>query len=168
MKKLFFLLLVSTICVSGAFSQDLSMTQLSSDNKNLIVKEGKFYTDNNTLFSGACITYYESGAKKSNFNVKDGNMEGEAFYYFENGNIMEKGFYANNEKTGEWIRWDEAGNKIAQAFYSQGKKDGNWLIWDAKGLKRFEMFYILGEKTGKWTMWDENGNITSEKTYSPL
>jgi antitoxin component YwqK of YwqJK toxin-antitoxin module len=155
MKKITLSLVLSLILAYGASAQ------------NIILKDGLYYSDNSTLYSGVYNTYFETGEKESIITVTNGKIQGTATYYYTNGTVMETGSFENNEKNGQWLRWDELGNKIAEAFYVTGKKDGTWLIWDSKGVKRFEMFYSMGEKKGTWSMWDENGKLLNEKNYNP-
>lgn len=156
MKKLILSLIISLGLACGASAQ------------NITLKDGLYYSSSGTLYTGSYIALFESGNKKSSFEISEGKLNGLVTYFYDNGKVMETGFFASNEKNGEWLRWDELGNKIDQAFYVNGKKDGLWLVWDAKGVKRYELHYDLGAKVGKWLMWDESGNLTSEKTYSSL
>ncbi len=167
MKKIISTLIIILVLVGGVSAQDLSIVSSNSE-QSVVLKDGFYYSSNGNLYTGSYIAYFESGNKKSKFDVLNGKANGAVTYFYENGKVMETGVFASNEKQGEWLRWDDMGNKIAQAFYNNGKKDGLWLVWDAKGLKRFEMNYASGEKTGKWLMWNEEGVLTSEKSYSAL
>lgn len=157
MKKSILLLLVNLMLVFGVSAQ------------NIVLKDGLYYADNGSLYTGSHTAYFASGAKKSVFDIHEGKVNGNVTYYYEkNGAVMETGAFVNNEKDGQWLRWDEAGQKIAEAYYVTGKKNGTWLVWDSKGTKRYEMIYAMGDKKGTWSMWDENGKITSQKNYDTL
>ncbi len=157
MKKAILLLLVNLMLVCGVSAQ------------NIVLKDGLYYADNGSLFTGVHTAYFASGTKKSKFDIQEGKVNGNVTYYYEKtGTVMETGAFVSNEKSGQWLRWDEAGQKIAEAYYVSGKKNGLWLVWDAKGAKRYEMTYAMGDKKGTWIMWDENGKITSQKNYDNL
>jgi len=155
MKKIIFTLIASFILAFGVSAQ------------NIVLKNGLYYSENNTLYTGVYTAFSKAATKESVLEINNGKLNGVATYYYADGSIMETGNFINNEKHGQWLRWAETGAKIAEAFYSTGKKDGNWLIWDANGTKRYEMFYTIGAKTGTWSMWDEQGKLISEKNYNP-
>ncbi len=150
MKKLLFLIL--TVIVS------------MSVNAQTINENGLYVDSEGGLFSGT-ITKTQNGVK-SEFEVKEGRIDGTANYYFASGKLMESGVYNKGEKDQKWVRYTESGNVSAIAFYNLGKKTGTWLVFDEKGNKRFEMNYLDGNKTGVWTNWDENGAVAGTKDYS--
>jgi antitoxin component YwqK of YwqJK toxin-antitoxin module len=126
--------------------------------------KGLYVSSDNELFSGT-ITSNNNGIK-SEINVKNGLVSGDATYYYASGNVMEKGTFTEGKKDSKWTRFNENGTTAAIAFYSLGKKTGTWLVFDDAGKKRFEMNYSNGEKTGTWTSWDENGLVLNTKDYS--
>ncbi|MCE3260209.1 MAG: repeat variant [Bacteroidetes bacterium] len=128
-------------------------------------EKGLYVDSDNGLFSGI-ITANNNGIR-SEIQVKNGQINGEAIYYYASGNVMEKGNFADGKKDQKWIRFNENGTTAAVAFYNLGKKTGTWLVYDDKGNKRFEMNYTDGEKSGIWTIWDENGVVQNTKNYNP-
>lgn len=48
--------------------------------------------------------------------------------YYENGAVMEEGFYKDKKLHGEWNKYDKKGNKITKAYYLSGVKSGTWLF----------------------------------------
>jgi len=138
----------------------LSFSFLSAQNLN---DKGLYIDSDNELFNGT-ISKTQNGIK-SDLNVKEGLIEGDATYYYASGKMMEKGAFTKGQKDQKWVRYNENGTVSAVAFYNLGKKTGTWLVYDEAGKKRFEMNYTDGEKTGIWTSWDENG-VTSTKDYS--
>jgi len=46
--------------------------------------------------------------------------------YYENGEVMEKGFYKDKKLHGEWNKYNKSGVKITKAYYSEGVKTGKW------------------------------------------
>ena len=48
--------------------------------------------------------------------------------YYDNGEIMEQGFYKDKKLHGEWVKYDKSGKKITKAFYSDGIKTGKWMF----------------------------------------
>ncbi|MCE3227164.1 MAG: hypothetical protein K0S32_1715 [Bacteroidetes bacterium] len=143
------------LVVAAALSLSVSAQQLND--------KGLYVSSDNELFSGV-ITSNNNGVK-SEINVKEGVVSGEAVYYYASGNVMEKGMFTDGKKDQKWTRFNENGSTAAIAFYTLGKKSGTWLVFDDNGKKRFEMNYSNGDKTGTWTSWDENGVVLNTKDY---
>jgi antitoxin component YwqK of YwqJK toxin-antitoxin module len=139
----------------------LTFAVLNSQTQN---DKGLYIDSDGELFNGI-LTQAQNGLK-SEFQVKEGIINGEAKYYYASGKLMESGTFTAGQKDQKWVRYSENGTISAVAFYNLGKKTGTWLVFDDQGKKRFEMNYINGEKTGVWTNWDENGTVASTKDYS--
>ena len=127
--------------------------------------KGLYADAKGNLYTGV-LELNENGVKTSILTIKDGQLNGDAKYFFETGQLMRTGFHENGLKTGKWTTYNESGVMVGLAFYTAGKKDGTWIAWDDNGKKRFEMNYKNGEKTGTWIQWDENGALFSSKSYS--
>lgn len=128
-------------------------------------ENGLYVNEKGVLYSGS-LELNENGIKTAIVQIKNGQLHGEAKYYFETGQLMRTGTHENGLKTGKWITYNEAGLMVGLAFYTAGKKDGTWIAWDDNGKKRFEMNYKNGEKVGTWIQWDENGALFSSKSFS--
>ena len=129
--------------------------------------KGLYTNADGSLYTGTLETD-ENGAKKSVIEVIDGQINGEAKYYYASGKLMETGSFEKGLKAGKWIRYNESGTMIGLAAYKAGKKDGAWMVWDDSGKKRFEMSYKDGEKTGVWNQWDEKGDLLASKDYGQV
>jgi antitoxin component YwqK of YwqJK toxin-antitoxin module len=130
-------------------------------------ENGLYANVDGSLYTGVLETE-ENGVKKSVFAVQNGEINGEAKYYYASGKLLEIGSFEKGNKNGKWIRYNEAGLIIGIASYNLGKKDGTWIVWDDHGKKRFEMNYKMGEKTGIWFNWDENGQLLSQKDFGQM
>ena len=128
-------------------------------------EKGLYANAKGVLYSGS-LELNENGIKTAVVEIKNGELHGEAKYFFESGQVMRTGKHENGLRTGKWITYNEAGVMVGLAFYSAGKKDGTWIAWDDNGKKRFEMNYKNDEKIGTWIQWDENGALFSSKSYS--
>lgn len=131
----------------------------------LTLKDGKYYDQEDKLYTGVYIEYYESGSKKVEMNVVDGEKQGITKIYFENQNINEVRLFDHNDMDGTWLTYDENGTKTGEASYKHGVKDGKWFIWDENGTLRYEMLYSKGKKVGSWKIWDNEGNLVAQKEY---
>lgn len=129
-------------------------------------EKGFYVNEKGALYTGK-VELSENGFKTAVLEVKSGQPNGEASYFFETGQLMRTGQHENGLKTGKWITYNESGVMVGLAFYTAGKKDGTWIAWDDNGKKRFEMNYKNGEKVGTWIQWDENGALFSSKNFTP-
>ncbi len=143
-----------------------SLLGLGVINAQSLNEKGLYIDSDGELFNGT-ITQTQNNTK-SEFIVKDGQIDGTANYYYASGKLMESGTFTKGLKDQRWIRYNENGSTSALAFYNMGKKTGTWLVYDDNGHKRFEMNYKDGEKTGLWTNWDESGAVASTKDYSQV
>lgn len=129
-------------------------------------EKGLYANEKGALYTGI-LELTENGIKTAVVSIKNGQLHGDANYFFETGQLMRTGMHENGLKTGKWITYNETGLMVALAFYNAGKKDGTWIAWDDNGKKRFEMNYKNDTKVGTWIQWDENGVLFSSKSYSP-
>jgi antitoxin component YwqK of YwqJK toxin-antitoxin module len=129
--------------------------------------KGLYANEDGSLYTGL-LENDENGIKKSVIQVKEGQLDGEAKYFYTSGKLMETGMFAKGLRSGKWVRYNETGMMTGFALYKDGKKDGTWLVFDDNGKKCFEMTYKNGEKTGVWNSWDETGNLVSTKDYSQV
>ena len=85
-----------------------------------------------TLLLFTSITF----AQKTNLpkTEKKGTLT-EVTLYYDNGEIMQHGFYAKSGKLhGGWESYNDDGTRKCIAFYDNGVKVGMWTYWD-KGIK---------------------------------
>ena len=82
------------------------------------------------LSGGALIAQQDS--TKEEFNKKGDLIE--ATYYYEDGQVAQKGFFKDAKLHGEWIAYDRDGNKKALGKYSKGLKVGKWFFWNKEEL----------------------------------
>ena len=127
--------------------------------------KGFYVNEKGALYTGV-LELSENGIKTAVVEIKDGELNGDAKYFFETGQLMRTGKHEDGLKSGKWITYNESSVMVGLAFYNAGKKDGTWIAWDDNGKKRFEMNYKNGEKTGTWIQWDENGALFSSKSFS--
>lgn len=49
-------------------------------------------------------------------------------FFYENGKVLETGYYRDGKKSGEWIVYDTLGNIIEVMNYFNGKLDGEYIF----------------------------------------
>ena len=123
-------------------------TIVKISDKEILVK--RYWSNGQLKFEGS---YYEMPnelvGKENGTEIKpkeyetrgDGNNNGLATWWYENGQIKSEINYKNRNRDGKWSSWLENGQIKSKINYKEGKK------------------------AGKFTYWDENGQIKSEKYY---
>lgn len=61
-----------------------------------------------------------------------------ATYFYDNGKVMQEGFYKDGKVHGKWVSYDEAGNKKSLGEYNNGAKTGKWFFWTDNNLSEVD------------------------------
>lgn len=155
MKKLVVLMVLMAVSI-GTFAQ------------KVVLRDGIYFEEKGTPFTGVLTTLYANGQKKSEVTIVNGKEDGSALYFAEDGTVLEKGNFSNGMRNGNWTRFSPAGVIIGIASFTNGKKDGTWVVNNEKGAKLFEMTYRNGEKVGVWTTWNDEGQVVATKDYGNM
>ncbi|MEB3801266.1 membrane-binding protein [Flavobacterium columnare] len=51
-----------------------------------------------------------------------------ATYYYDNGKIMQEGFYKDGKVHGKWVSYTKEGNELVTGQYESGQKVGTWIF----------------------------------------
>ena len=89
--------------------------------------ESEQYYKNGDL-DGLAIRWHENGNKKSEVHYKNGELEGFGTIWYENGNMKVAEFYIDGEREGWQVTWDERGNKKSVIYYQSGE-EGDGIFW---------------------------------------
>ncbi|MEM7515210.1 MAG: TonB family protein [Bacteroidota bacterium] len=102
---------------------------------------------------------------------KDKKMKkhiGEFIWYFENGNVNQKGRFVNNEKEGEWNWYFENGNIDRKGSYVKNERQGEWKWYFENGQASSIEEYIEGERVKAQFFNQEGKEISQEEgEYNP-
>lgn len=62
-------------------------------------------------------------------------------WYYDGGQVMEKGNFERGKPQGYMVRWDAFGKKEFEGTFDSGNRDGIWIYWDGKGkLQRIDVY----------------------------
>lgn len=121
MKKIILLLgvlVISSQLIFGNTNLDKTLDEISFDkqakkNSELSFKLGvkKFVFER---------PYAETGKKALTVEYKNGKREGEAKFYYSNGELMAKGNYKNDKKDGLWEFYNENGELTEKVEFVNG------------------------------------------------
>ena len=115
--------------------------------------------------------YYQKTSNKlltlENYNT-EGNLYGDRFVYYENGQIAEIKHYNNGKLEGTSIEYSENNVVLKEFVYVNDQLHGPSKYYNSKGELIIEGLYKNDKKTGIWKYY-EDGKLTDEKdfTYYP-
>jgi TonB family protein len=104
-------------------------------------------------------SYYENGKIKWIVNLKDSIREGEAKFFFENGNLKEERTYVNGKVNGLIKKYNEYGKLSETVNVMEGKREGPTSLFDSAGVYLTDLDY----KNGKRIMEEDPWDILNEK-----
>ena len=115
---------------------------------------------------GVVRDYYIDGQLQSEFTCpyldydEEGKNfhEGEATWYYKNGQVKEKRYYMNNKINGLNTLYYENGEKFQEAYFSDGYFNGDYTQWYKNGkLKLYALYDRASLVDNRYVEYDENG-----------
>jgi TonB family protein len=102
------------------------------------------FTVTNAAQTDSVITYFGNGKIQSIVHVRDEFRDGDAIFYWENGNIKQELSYVNGRVEGLVRNYNQDG--ILQEMYSieEGKREGPTSLFDSTGKYIDDIFYEEG------------------------
>lgn len=145
---------------------------LFSCSEEIVITEAEissdlFYTpDNLSPFSGRCkIVYSNTGLVKEVLTYRKGRLNGDANYYYMNGNLKWKGLYKDGFISGKWKYWDEEGILVYIVNYEDDSLDGKFVSYYPDGGIKEQGQYLNNSRIGEWIIYSEKGQVLSRKAY---
>lgn len=145
---------------------------LFSCSEEIVITEAEissdlFYTpDNLSPFSGRCkIVYSNTGLVKEVLTYRKGRLNGDANYYYMNGNLKWKGLYKDGFISGKWKYWDEEGILVYIVNYEDDSLDGKFVSYYPDGGIKEQGQYLNDSRIGEWIIYSEKGQVLSRKAY---
>ena len=145
---------------------------LISCTKEIVITEAEIssdllYTEDNiSPFSGKCkVVYTDTELIKEVLTFRKGRLDGDARYYYQNGNIKWKGSYRNWFISGNWEYWDENGKIMYVVNYKHDTLEGEFTSYHHNGTIKEKGCYSDNSRIGEWIVYSEKGQIISKKSY---
>lgn len=110
--------------------------------------------------------FYPDGRLKSLIpKDRQGRINGEAKWWYENGSLQIEADYKNNELDGRFTRYFENGMKQSEAGYTRGMQNGLAVEWNINGKVAVEKTYRNDTLDGICRQYDEQGRKIVEGSY---
>jgi TonB family protein len=90
------------------------------------------------------ISYHNNGKKESIVHFRDKVRDGDATFFWENGNVKKELSYANGRVEGLVRRYDENGNLREMFVIQNGRREGPTSLFDSTGSYIEDIYYEEG------------------------
>jgi antitoxin component YwqK of YwqJK toxin-antitoxin module len=145
------------------------------DNLDLILPDAfdeeewtKSINDQQKKYTGWTVGYGKNGGIQTVFKVTNGNLDGPAIQWYDNGRLLRQQYYHTMGALlkGVSIEWYESGIKHKEERYnSSGARHGEEKYWHPNGRLYWVRPYIEGVEHGKMTYWGADGDKKEEVHY---
>jgi antitoxin component YwqK of YwqJK toxin-antitoxin module len=136
----------------------------SSENPYYFLKSG-IKTGTTESSSTLYKEYYPSKAIKFIVHLKNDLLDGECFWYWENGKLQQRSNWNEGVENGLIEFYYENGNKEQYFKRENGLIEGEVISYHEIGGVRSKGICIKGKKEGTWKYFDIKGKLIEKRTY---
>ena len=115
--------------------------------------------------NGTKKSYYDSGALKKVYELRDGMFEGKCTYYYENGNIEQVSNWKEDKEEGLFQFYNKDGIIESDETYKNGYLEGPANFYYPNGKLKSTYMYSFDKKNGEAKEYDEEGNLTTSYQF---
>ena len=90
------------------------------------------------LFVGLLLSAGVVSAQKIEPKYTIENQMVKATYFYDNGQVMQEGYYKDGKLHGKWVAFNADGTKQSMGEYNNGTKTGKWFFWDTATLSEVD------------------------------
>lgn len=121
--------------------------------------------ENNSAYSGYYIDYYSDGTIKSIKNFKNGQLNGDSYFYTSKGSLERVASFKNGSKNGgETEYYSNSGSPKVYREYLNGVQNGLEYNYNDDNLVKSIFTYKNGTKNGEALKFSD-GILTEKETY---
>ena len=110
--------------------------------------------------------YYQNGVKQCEGRTawNSPSEQGVWIYWYDNGQVRERGAYDRGRRTGHWTQWYPNGQKRSEGSRAfddtsgAALREGPWTMWWPEGQLRARGEFAQGERVGEWRYWHPEGS----------
>ncbi|MCC6700321.1 MAG: toxin-antitoxin system YwqK family antitoxin [Fluviicola sp.] len=115
--------------------------------------------------NGTTKKYYPNGQLKTQYQMKEGKLDGESRSYHENENIKKIAQWKNDKEEGLAQFFDENGVLSSDETYHDGRLEGPARFYYANGQVRELVNYSFDKENGDAKRYSEDGTLEKEWKY---
>jgi antitoxin component YwqK of YwqJK toxin-antitoxin module len=152
------------IILPESFLETDTMFREYYDDGTQLKFEGKIH---NGALNENWRSYYESGNIKNSVNYTDGELNGEAYFYYDDAKntVKAEAIFEDDKITGTYYEFYENGAQKAEINYVKGLADKTAKFFYANGKLKIDANYKDGLKHGRWIYYDERGNEVGREKW---
>ncbi len=136
----------------------------NKNEKELRVKSVKRYDLQGEL-DGQAVSYYENGNIEELQTYKHGLADGEYLAYYEDGTLKRKGAYQSDMRHGNFITFYESGKMKEVGRFYNDELDGRILNYYESGIIKSVFNMRDGELHGDRFLYFENGQLSDRQHF---
>ena len=121
--------------------------------------------NNNWVFDGKSIVYFNTGEKEIEFNYLSGLINGSHKTFYKSGNLRIVKNYEKGVLQGEYNSFYESGTKHIMYNYIDGNIEGDWVSYHETGLVKQTQFFLKNNLEGFVKDYNEWGKLNFVQKY---
>lgn len=111
--------------------------------------EAAYFKDQNDIFEGEFISWYDDGALKKRCSYNNGLLCGDYTEWYDNKQIMLQASYHRGNLHGIYTKYYNNGQIATEAHYQNGEKIGKFKQYDCTGRVTDMKMYAITHHTGQ-------------------
>ena len=121
--------------------------------------------NNNWVFDGKSIVYFNTGEKEIEFNYLSGLINGSHKTFYKSGNLRVVKNYEKGVLQGEYNSFYESGTKHIMYNYIDGNIEGDWVSYHETGVVKQTQFFLKNNLEGFVKDYNEWGKLNFVQKY---
>ena len=114
---------------------------------------------------GKYTTFYPDGSISSVSNFINDTLDGQKFWYFENGQIEIEENFTMGLYNGPFVAYFEDGNLLQKGTFENDLPTGSWLTYHKNGQLKETVTFVDGAENGPFEEYNEEGVISTRGTF---
>ena len=115
---------------------------------------------------GVGRTWYEDGMLESEESYRRGVLHGPAHYWYADGIMKNEAHYQNGLWHGIQKRWFPSGVLATQRTYSNNRMNGPAFAWHPNGKLKIRANFINDQRSGFFERYAEDGELIKKEAYA--
>jgi antitoxin component YwqK of YwqJK toxin-antitoxin module/S1-C subfamily serine protease len=121
--------------------------------------------NDNWVFDGESLIYYNTGEKEIEFNYVNNKIEGLHKTFYKSGKLKIVKSYEKGVLQGEYNSFYESGANYIKFNYINGNIEGDWVAYHESGSLEQTKKYVNNKKEGFLKDFDKSGKLTFVQKY---